>query len=568
MQFTSAILDVKNREEVAINSEVVVFPSRSGQKIVGFIDVCESSPSDAPFIILTPKFGESKKNNLQTAYQLAANGMKVLRFDHTNHVGESDGEIEAYTFSSAIGDLLSALDYLELQYGVEKAQILANSLSARCALRVAAMDSRVYRLVTMVGVINFQHTASVVYQRDMVAEFLAGRMQGISDILGHQVNVDEFLKDCISNNLHSLDGSIADVREAKCEIFFFSADRDVWVDLEEVKQLRSISDLVTVAEITGAMHELRENPKAAEAAALASIFVCKTGRLPSPERDESVYLPDKKALFAQNKIERERLRAAAPLRESESDFWKAYLKKYSILEAVGDYQEYLTLIGDCLGRLEPGMVYFDCGCGNGMFGAWCVRDIMLREAQLTDPPPVYFGLDLTSRGLSDALSKHMASGAAFDDVRGRLDLMYLRYDLDEIDPGSEQGLRLPFADDSLDRICCSLLISYLKRPDYLLQELYRVLKPGGRIIVSSMKPYCDLSVIYKDVVEEARGEATLQSARDLLSAAGAIKLKEEEGHYKFYEKEELIECVSLAGFQKIENYRSFGDQANLVCAEK
>src|SRR5690606_33308811 len=104
------------------------------------------------------------------------------------------------------------------------------------------------------------------------------------------------------------------------------------------------------------------------------------------------------------------------------------------------------------------------------------------------------------------------------------------------------GKRLPFEDGSVDRICCSLLISYLKRPEYLLGELHRVLRKGGKIIVSSMKPYCDLSVIYKDVVDEARGEETLQSARDLLSAAGSIKMKEEEGHYKFYEKEELVEC--------------------------
>jgi hypothetical protein len=83
-----------------------------------------------------------------------------------------------------------------------------------------------------------------------------------------------------------------------------------------------------------------------------------------------------------------------------------------------------------------------------------------------------------------------------------------------------------------------------------------------------MKPFCDLSVIYKDVVDEASEEATLNSARNLLSAAGAIKLKEEEGHYKFYDKDELVECVASAGFKKVKVYRSFGDQANLVWAGK
>ena len=178
-----------------ITSRLVSFASRSGKKIVGFVDVDAECPKDAPFVVVSPKFGESKKNNLQLAYQLAANGLKVLRFDHTNHVGESEGEIHQYTFSGAIDDMHSAIDYLELQHGAEQVQVVASSLSARCALRVAAMDSRVFRLVTIVGVVNFQRTAEVVYQRDMVTEYSEGRMQGISDILGHQVNVDAFLED-------------------------------------------------------------------------------------------------------------------------------------------------------------------------------------------------------------------------------------------------------------------------------------------------------------------------------------------------------------------------------------
>lgn len=562
-------MTIIKRDNLSIRSEVVYFPSRSGHRIVAYVDQAEDCPDDAEFIIIAPKFGESKKNNLQLAYQLAANHLRVLRFDHTFHVGESEGEIEGYTFSGAITDILSAIDFLELQHQVECVQLLANSLSARCALRVAAIDRRVSRLVTMVGVVNFQHTASVVYQRDMVDEFQQGRMQGISDILGHQVNVDQFLTDCIENNLHGLNGSIQDVRAAQCEIFLFSAERDVWVGIDEVKQLASLSYLVTLSTVEGAMHELRENPKAAEKAAMAMIYVCKTGKLPTErETDVSLILPDSKTLFAQNRIERERLRAAAPLRESEQDFWKSYLHKYNILEAVGDYQAYLSLVGNSLGPIEPGLVYFDCGCGNGMFGAWCLRDLLSRAEILRGPPPVYFGLDLTAKGLADASGKHAETDKSLEGLSAKMDLMYLRFDLDDLNADESAAIHLPLEDLSVDRICCSLLISYLKRPEVLIRELYRILQPGGRIMVSSMKPYCDLSQIYKDVVDDTSNEQTLQSARNLLSAAGSIKLKEEEGHYKFYDKQELVECVSQAGFKKVKAYRSFGDQANLVVAIK
>ena len=127
---------------------------------------------------------------------------------------------------------------------------------------------------------------------------------------------------------------------------------------------------------------------------------------------------------------------------------------------------------------------------------------------------------------------------------------------------------LPLADQSADRICCSLLISYLKDPVFLVKELYRVLKPDGRIILSSMKPYCDLSLIYKGFLGETNSEEAVESARNLLSAAGVLQLKEDEGHYIFYSEDELVEIMRQGGFDKTHVFRSFGEQANLVSSIK
>ena len=146
-----------------------------------------------------------------------------------------------------------------------------------------------------------------------------------------------------------------------------------------------------------------------------------------------------------------------------------YLQKYTILESVGDYNDYLELIGSCLGVVRPGAVYFDCGCGSGLFGAWCLRDLLTNQAHrlsADQPAPVYFALDLTAKGLSDAARKHFEAGAQAGGQMPDMSLLYYRYDLDDLDPGQGAGLRLPFQDASIDRICCSLLISYLsiRRP--------------------------------------------------------------------------------------------------------
>jgi 2-polyprenyl-3-methyl-5-hydroxy-6-metoxy-1,4-benzoquinol methylase len=44
--------------------------------------------------------------------------------------------------------------------------------------------------------------------------------------------------------------------------------------------------------------------------------------------------------------------------------------------------------------------------------------------------------------------------------------------------------RLPFPEGSFDGILCSSVIEYLDRPKICLEELSRVLKPGGKILIS------------------------------------------------------------------------------------
>jgi len=47
-----------------------------------------------------------------------------------------------------------------------------------------------------------------------------------------------------------------------------------------------------------------------------------------------------------------------------------------------------------------------------------------------------------------------------------------------------QEPRLPFADASFDIIICSLSIEYITQPSLLFDEVARILRPGGRFIIS------------------------------------------------------------------------------------
>jgi len=61
----------------------------------------------------------------------------------------------------------------------------------------------------------------------------------------------------------------------------------------------------------------------------------------------------------------------------------------------------------------------------------------------------------------------------------------------------------------------SLFVSYLFNPRYLIRECFQALAPGGRMLVSSMKPDSDLSVIFVNYVEALqRAEWDLLHAKD------------------------------------------------------
>lgn len=131
--------------------------------------------------------------------------------------------------------------------------------------------------------------------------------------------------------------------------------------------------------------------------------------------------------------------------------------------------------------------------------------------------------------------------------------------------------RLPFADGALDRIVCSLVLSYLDNPLETLREFYRCLDAGGRLVVSTMRPDVDMSRIYQNLlVRLERGEPVAipegmsraeftADLRAFLSSAAFLITLAEEGHFAFFSKAELHSLVERAGFRRVETVAAFGD---------
>lgn len=544
-----------------IVTEQIMVPNSAGLRIATCLD--RPAKGGQGWVIIAPKFGETKKTNLPLAYTLAANGRNVVRFDHTRHVGESEGEKHRFTLSLGVADLLTLVDYLKTEYQTTEVTVVANSLSARAAIRAACAENAIAHLICIVGVVNVGATLLRVYQEDLVENYRRGRRYGVGDMLGIEMDYDLFLSDLIEQRLDDLTGCMADVAKCRGRLSFLAGENDVWVSAEEVAAAARQQRGAELIMLASAKHEVRENAKAGEALLSEVVKRCC---------DIAPLRPTPWALITrQNRVERASLRAAFQPTETENAFWADYLQRYKTLQGVEDYRGYLRRVGELLGPVLPGEVILDAGCGNGMVGMWVMRELMREVHAPNILPPVYIGLDLVPGALHEAMrehalhvrrcvakARHLPPGAGYSQVN--LDDWSL--------PADEQIDLLQFADDTFDKICCSLVLSYLQQPDLVLREFRRILKPGGRLVISSMKPHCDTSVIYRDFLTQSLTSNELTAGRDLMRAAGRIKLKEEQGLYTFFSADELGEMMESIGLSVTEKTHSFGEQAALVSAVK
>ncbi len=113
--------------------------------------------------------------------------------------------------------------------------------------------------------------------------------------------------------------------------------------------------------------------------------------------------------------------------------------------------------GNVVARVAEGpaaQLILDAGCGNG----WLASLYGVRHTVV--------GIDLADANLSR--------------IQG-LGILAVKYNLDA---------PLPFADGVFDTVVCSEILEHIFSPDQLLREILRVLKPGGRVILTVPNLHC------------------------------------------------------------------------------
>ena len=554
-------------QERIILSDRIIFKNVDGLTIVGYFDHLPDYTGNR-FIVIPPAYGETKKDYISLSYYLVSNGFNVVRYDNTFHLGESEGEILNADLTRIYDDLLATLQFVEQHFGQHEVGVVASSLTARIALKVAANDRRIVFLVNLVGVTSLEETLKAIYQEDVIGEYKSGKRWGTIDIFGHEVN-DTFIENAIDFKFHDLESTIEDVRSIDSPIVFFVAAEDAWIRSEDVRRLVQVArhPETEMRVIPGAMHQLQENPRLAKLVISEIVVDCVRYLMGKRMTIAEIAQPDLHDIVAQNKAELQNLKRLSQVtKRGEKDFWCKYLSKFSIILRSPDYQEMMRSVEQLVGSPREGDQILDAGCGSGHFGVWLLQRILEEQDRGRNLPRMfrYIGLDFVSNALAQARLRHHDTVQSLLDEYGKRGLAQWQFDyvVSDLDDG------LPFPNGYFHKVCCNLVISYLQHPLEAMGSLTRVLRIGGKVVVSSLKPYCDLSLVYRNFAELTRNEEELLEARSLLSSTGKIRQKESEGHYHFYSESELYDLMTQAGLLDVKVFRTLGNQANIAVGEK
>ncbi len=543
-----------------------------GRRIAAYHDAPLEPALHAPLVVIAPGYGGTKKEYVPLAYYLAGNGLHVLRYDHTNHVGESEGDIADATLSGMEQDLGAVLDYASRTWPGAPRAVIATSLSGRVAFKHMARAPQADLLVLLTGIVDLQATLTAVHQEDHMVAFLRGSRLGVMNVLGFNIDADRFLGDAIKAGYATLANTLEDARQIRTPVIFFAAERDAWVALESVKAIQHAlgDERVRVYLIPEALHRVQENPRKARAV-FRRLVACCLERLVPEALARTILEPSKRAIGLQSRLERERARAHHHMAKTDMvEFWRDYLDNFHYIANVSDYWQLLDHIYRMAGSLEGGMRLLDAGCGNGNFGMFLLinQAYRLRNGAARGAEPIqYVGVDFIQPALA-AAGLNLVRTAA--EIRGRFSLSAgtppLPMDFSLL--AADLNMPLPFRDGQFDRIVCNLVIGYLQDPSFLITEFLRVLAPAGRLVITNLKPHPDLSQIYRNFVQSTDRPEELQEARHLLNNSGKIIQAESDGVFRFFDRQELTMLLLASGAAQPRVYSTFANQAYLVAADK
>ena len=224
-------------------------------------------------------------------------------------------------------------------------------------------------------------------------------------------------------------------------------------------------------------------------------------------------------------------------------FWNLYAFFYDTLTLLIPYRRMLSELAHGL-RLNSCRKLLDAGCGTGNF---------CRLSERTHPAVEVTGIDRAGAMLRRA--RHKCRAATLQAA-----------DLDA---------PIAFEDGHFDAVACCNVLYSLPRPQATLHELQRVLRPGGRLVISNPSRDFALSPLVVAHLQAARTPMEWLQFVLMLPALAIVTLlnlivvsQGRNRQFHFLEPDELQTLLNRAGFSVLETAPTYAGQNYLVVALK
>lgn len=542
--------------------EIVDFTDRHGRPMRGIMDRW-GPQRDSIAVVIPPAWGRTKETLLPLAHTIvecfrrAGQPVTVLRYDGVGKRGESHREPAAMLpgmecarlqFSQGVNDIEAAIDFLWSGASPPRKTLLVSFSAASIeARRATARDSRIDGWVCVVGSADLQ---SMMKRVSGGVDYALGIERGVSfglqEILGVLVDMDYAGRDALDHNLVYLGDSRRDMAEISVPITWIHGRADAWMDLGRIQDAMSQGDSSARRLVGVPMgHMLRSSR---EALSVFEFIASELSRISGGPRVPSGS-PALSRLARKRRAEQGRLRAnPVDLKQ----FWEEYLLGggngvgYELLTAIRPFRSFMDAqIGQL--NLQPGDRVLDLGSGTGSF-------LRALGPELADGCTVV-GIDLIHGAIArarGALKQKSGVHFAQADVGG--------------------GFGFPLASGVFDRVLASLFISYAVDPDEVLREIGRVLRPGGRLVLSGLRRDADMSKLFIEGAQELRAtglpgasEDDIEGAvRRFANQAARLLDHEEQGTFSFWDGDETASWLRKSGWSVESVTPGFGEPPQAV----
>ena len=512
----------------------------------------QSLAPNTPVVIIAPGYGQTALDAITLSYYLAHHRLRVLRYDHTNHVGLSDGELQQTTLRSMQADLLKVAEFVQHTWPTAPLIVMASDMAARVALKMAVQSRPLDLLLLINPVVDIQAMLMTVHGHDLVADHRYGLRRGIANLLGLNVNVDRFVGDIVAGHFIDLASTIADLRLLRSPSAILTIPSSPFgplppADLPQafLTALGAHTRLATVpAPLLGQNLPLNEQHPPAFQKILEQI----AATVSLPTIPVEFRAQTRRMLARQQRIEMERTR----LRHNLSQIAREALRVAHLqLSQLGNLHEHWKLLDDLyrlLSPLNPGSMLVDVGVGHGDF----VRATMVNQAYRSrqrgwspERPVQLIGLEHSQDSLTQARQSLRALHRELDSDFGGTLTIHPPLTTEWMQADWTQSL--PFKDHSLHRIVCNLSLPFVPSPLVTIRELYRMLHPQGRLVLTVFHPDTDLSVLYRQHLRRANQDEFSPQAQIVLHYLGRLREAIRYGLLHTFDRSSLASFLQQAG---------------------